>query len=345
MMGKENMAHTEFDPASLEILSEMIPDKGVLFTDLNQSVLFANGCFLKALSCDLEDLKGKSLQSLLVNEVGLEGLIEKKDKAYPAEVELCITDKLSSVKLFMSLTYAGEGGYIFLFNEKADQNVRGFNVTKEADNQVVLINEILGAVGVIETSFKKVAGPAKLALDLITKNAWQLKEMLQGVLKTLVKDLPKGFDVIDFEAILNRHLQLLKIADKRGLIDISFDLDSKASLFFSDPVLVDRLFENLIANCLRFKNSSLSTNISIGLSNWDHKGVMIVVKDDGKGIPIKLRKAFFNKNFTGAHQGKELSHLLNIVHELNGLMTLDSKLDVGTSVTVYLPHFVLDQSG
>ena len=67
--------------------------------------------------------------------------------------------------------------------------------------------------------------------------------------------------------------------------------------------------------------------------------VLLAVRDEGLGIPEKHLKNIFDPYFTTKHRGRGLglATAYSIIRNHNGYLTVDSILDSGTTVYIYLP--------
>jgi CheY-like chemotaxis protein len=69
--------------------------------------------------------------------------------------------------------------------------------------------------------------------------------------------------------------------------------------------------------------------------------VAITVRDRGAGMPMAVRERafepFFTTKETGRGSGLGLSQVYGFVRQSDGFVTLDSEIDRGTEITIYLP--------
>ncbi len=114
---------------------------------------------------------------------------------------------------------------------------------------------------------------------------------------------------------------------------------------FIDPKLIRQLITNLVSNAVKYSTGTVYVNLSIV-----DKIVELSVKDDGIGIPEEdqeqLFQPFHRARNTGGVPGTGLGLLVakNAVELHNGTIRLDSKVGIGTTVTVTFPSFEEDRT-
>ena len=120
----------------------------------------------------------------------------------------------------------------------------------------------------------------------------------------------------------------------------------------ADPRQIRQMFENLLTNA----NEAMSDGgtVKIGIENCvvdGNKGlplgsglyVCIALQDDGKGIPEEILPKIFDPYFStkDTYNQKGMGLGLSICHTIlkrhSGHITVESKVGIGTRVTVYLP--------
>ncbi|HQL41595.1 MAG TPA: ATP-binding protein, partial [Candidatus Omnitrophota bacterium] len=111
-----------------------------------------------------------------------------------------------------------------------------------------------------------------------------------------------------------------------------------------DRTLVEQAFFNLIANAadaiIDKGKITVRTNV-IELIDKRRKEVIVVVEDDGPGIPEEVRTRIFEPFFTTKEQGKGTGLGLSIVYTIlerhGGKISFESEIGKGTKFFVGLP--------
>lgn len=122
--------------------------------------------------------------------------------------------------------------------------------------------------------------------------------------------------------------------------NISFDLNLPDCIISSDEELLQQVWLNIFGNAIKF--SSDSGVISSSLSIYDEK-VYVEITDNGCGMSEDVMSHIFEKFYQGdkSHSndgnglGLALSH--KIIHLCGGKITVQSKLNEGSTFTVILP--------
>jgi PAS domain S-box-containing protein len=120
----------------------------------------------------------------------------------------------------------------------------------------------------------------------------------------------------------------------------------------ADPRQIRRVFENLLINAKEAMVDGGTVNINIkncvidgkeGLPLESGSYIRIALEDEGKGIPEDILPKIFDPYFStkDTYSQKGLGLGLSICHSVikrhRGHISIDSKVGVGTKVTVYLP--------
>jgi signal transduction histidine kinase len=153
-----------------------------------------------------------------------------------------------------------------------------------------------------------------------------------------------GFDMMPEELNLSLTLQTLvkhyrSVAEKKN-IQVHFEAPSKP-LITADRHLINRIFENLFSNAIKFSQNS--RNIFISFSE-EEKFWRVMVKDEGPGISKEDQQKMFTKfqRLTARPTGGESSTGLGLwivktlVEKMSGEVTCESELGVGTTFSVKL---------
>lgn len=188
-----------------------------------------------------------------------------------------------------------------------------------------------------------------LDLDFILEDSADLlQESSQGVerIAHIVADL-KGFSNLDRNneefADLNESLhQAASIIEKQlpPGINIHVNLLPLPSILCL-PGHLNQLFFNILRNAmLAITDAGRPGDIKI-LSEANEEGILIRIHDDGIGMtPEQLEHAFepfYTTRPVGSGIGLGLATARNIVLAHSGRISLDSKPDLGTTVTLFFP--------
>jgi signal transduction histidine kinase len=114
-----------------------------------------------------------------------------------------------------------------------------------------------------------------------------------------------------------------------------------------DHHLLWSIVTNLTSNSLKYSKSGDLIEIASEIKN---NAIIFIVKDPGIGIPDDEQKFIFGRffrarnatNFEGTGLGLHI--IQKYIHLLNGTITFESQLDVGTTFTVVLPVTIVESA-
>ena len=132
-------------------------------------------------------------------------------------------------------------------------------------------------------------------------------------------------------------------------INIQFDTNVEEHIIKCDPTMIERILLNLLSNAIKF--SEKNKNIYVDLKVED-KWVQIEVKDEGIGINDNVKHIIFDKfvqvdkSFTRMNEGSGigLSIVKSMIDLHNGNISVESKVNVGSTFKILLPNECLNDS-
>ncbi len=156
----------------------------------------------------------------------------------------------------------------------------------------------------------------------------------QSVLKPVVLDLNQT--LIKLGPMLQRLL-----GDTTGLL---LSLCEEPAHIYIDPVTLDQVLLNLVINAKDALSESGTVQIETSLSQKDSNEVVLVVRDDGIGMTPDVANRIFEPFFTTKGErggsGLGLATVYGIVQQSGGRISVESRLDEGTTFTLVLPRHV-----
>jgi PAS domain S-box-containing protein len=149
---------------------------------------------------------------------------------------------------------------------------------------------------------------------------------------------------LDLRDIVKSCLRLVKDRAHAGKLTLKTELPADLPQLFADPRAMKQILINLLSNAVKF--TPAGGEITISARRDPNGDFLLGVHDTGIGIAEEdLSKALasfsqvdspMNRKFAGTGLGLPLVRLLTELHD--GTMRLDSKVNVGTTVTVRLPQ-------
>ena len=105
-----------------------------------------------------------------------------------------------------------------------------------------------------------------------------------------------------------------------------------------DRPQIVRIMTNLIKNAIQACENNESPLIKVSIKKMS-KTVRIIVKDNGSGIPLNIRKNILDPNFTtkSGGMGLGLGMVKNLVNSYEGKIDFESKINIGTSFKITFP--------
>lgn len=149
---------------------------------------------------------------------------------------------------------------------------------------------------------------------------------------------------VDMGSLLEDTVASLKFGD-----DVTVDLGREWPIIISSATLLKQIFRNLISNGAKF-NDSKTRRVELGWRTNDDGACEISVGDNGIGIEPQYFKQVF-QIFQRLHTKSEydgtgvgLAIVKKAVKRLGGTIELESRPGKGTTFTITLPPFVLEQA-
>jgi PAS domain S-box-containing protein len=209
-------------------------------------------------------------------------------------------------------------------------------------------NNLLMIIGGNAQTFKRLLDPKLPRAIEAIQTAAKRGESLTRQLLTFARRQHLSPTVVDLNACISNMRTMIE-SSLRG--NIVYDERSQPSVW---PVKVDLAelelaIVNIAVNARDAMPNGGKFSIAIGNVVADHDGadrangefVAVSFSDTGTGIPPDLLSKIFDPFFTTKEVGKGtglgLSQVYGFAHQAGGMVHADSKVGVGTTITVYLP--------
>lgn len=201
------------------------------------------------------------------------------------------------------------------------------------------------------TPLHSIAGLAKLMLEregwppdvvhklsLIVEQTQRLDNVIQNVRKATRLPEPH-FELMTVHKILSDTLPLVEPLIQTNHVTIDVNIDQSIASLYVDRYRIQTALLNIIQNSI----DAMPDGGKITISAEDDratKTIKILIADDGQGIPADLLKKvcepFFSSHKDEGMRGLGLAIVRDIVKAHGGQMEIQSTLDSGTSVILYL---------
>jgi signal transduction histidine kinase len=146
-------------------------------------------------------------------------------------------------------------------------------------------------------------------------------------------------DEIDFNDNIQAVLNALQFLPESK--DMQFNVDVQVKrVFHSEKETIQSILQNLIHNAILYRNRGKNSFVSVSVSEEENH-LVLDVGDNGEGIQEDILphifKMFYRGNQKSKGSGLGLFIVQNAVEKLNGTITVESKLNSGTSFKILLP--------
>jgi signal transduction histidine kinase len=206
-------------------------------------------------------------------------------------------------------------------------------LTRKIKNHNIIDESIDKALERIKSGISRMNGLIHSTLNLARMENGENKIKVEYETFDLKKFI---FDIIEKNSNLamNKNIQILT------------SIDELPSDFYGDSKLLDHSITNIISNAVKYSKNDTTVRI---LAKANDKKVALRVIDQGMGIPkedlANIGQKFFRAKNTLSVAGTGIGIYLtkHFVQLHGGDVTIDSEINVGTTVTVTLPRVSKDQ--
>lgn len=178
-------------------------------------------------------------------------------------------------------------------------------------------------------------------LDVILSEADRLSGLVEDLLdfsRMQSGRLSVHVRLINLITVLTEATDMYIEISKQHKLQMDFVCPEALSKVMGDPDRLKQVFINIIDNAVKYSNEG--GHILVDCHEEDNC-IHIKVADTGVGIPEqdidRVKEKFFKSNTTVRGSGIGLAVADEIIKQHNGLLFLESKEGVGTTVTVVLP--------
>lgn len=205
---------------------------------------------------------------------------------------------------------------------------------------------ILGGVDQLRTILKE---PTTTILDRIDRSGGELLRLVNqmlGLTKAEAGQLslnPIQSDIVFFLRYLTDSFNSLAVSKN---IQLSFNANLKEFSMDFDPEYLQQAVSNLLSNALKFTPSGGRVEIAVQVNNSQ---LLIEVIDNGRGISPQDLPHIFDKFFratqfiennrtlAGEGTGIGLALTQELIQLMNGSISVESELEIGSTFRIYIP--------
>lgn len=211
---------------------------------------------------------------------------------------------------------------------------------------------IISALQAMNFLYKdQITDKIKAYLDKIKQNTYRQVRLVNNLLDITgayagnVKLNMKNLDIIYITKSIVESVGTY--ADQKG-VNLSFESDLNQKIMAMDEEKYERILLNLLSNAIKFTPKDKSIKVKIISKGVN---VRVFVIDEGIGIPKDKQELIFERfgqvdsSYTRQAEGSGigLSLVKLIVNAMGGNISVDSRVDLGSSFCVEIPVLILEQ--
>ncbi len=221
-------------------------------------------------------------------------------------------------------------------------------VAHEINNPLAIINEKAGLITDMFTYKEEYTKDPKLqtTVDSIISSVERCGRITRRLLR-FARHMDVSIQSINLKEIIHEVLGFLGREAEYRSISVSVDVPEDIPEFESDRGKLQQIFLNLMNNAFAALGDGGNMDAKVTRKDADH--VSITISDNGCGIPESdiehVFEPFFSTKTKKGGTGLGLSITYGLVHELEGRIDVQSKIDEGTSFTVTLPLIMTKKGG
>jgi len=196
---------------------------------------------------------------------------------------------------------------------------------------------IVGNLDILAKELGEQARPVQMEIDLILQQVDRIRHIVNR-LSQLARPtrMATNLQEVDVNQLVENTLAIVRHVIKNKEITIRRQLNCKRPVLI-DPYDLEEVLVNLVINATHATGSS--GVVEITTKDWAEKGVVICVRDNGKGIAPEALNRIFDPFFTTDPQrrtGLGLSVSYGLIRHFGGNITVESILGRGSDFYVWL---------
>lgn len=198
---------------------------------------------------------------------------------------------------------------------------------------------ILGNMELILSEMGQKMAPVKFESELIIEQVYRIRTIIESLLQySRTGELSEYMDAININNLIEHTLPLVRHEVETHHVVISLDLNADIPIQIRKQELQQVLI-NLIVNAVQ-SSCSETGQLTIETNNWDEKGVVINIKDNGPGIEEDKLDKVFDPFYTTKQNGTGLglSVSFGLVQRYGGTITVENNPTVGACFSIWLLH-------
>ena len=320
--------------------------EGVILTDEHYRILGINRCACRILQKDTDGLSGMVLSQELP-EARWETITAGRLSDIVTEQKLSLNDRLYQLAVQPVYKDAELYGMLFILDDVTEQEHREqlrreftSNVSHELKTPLTSIS---GFAEVLSTGLFQNDADVVHFGSLIRKEAKRLLGLIEEIMHLTHIEEGKNMKVkgpVILKNIINDIVEFMEPVLQEKEVTVHCTMEDVS--FIGDMGMIRELAMNLIDNAVKYNRPGGHVYVSV---RQEEQHVNLTVRDTGVGIPEDKQKRVFERFYradTSRSQkingsGLGLSIVKHIVEHHHGTISLQSKMQDGTTITVRFP--------
>ena len=206
------------------------------------------------------------------------------------------------------------------------------------------LTSLLGLINIFDRNLPEAEADQRERIGMMKQSVTKLDSFIEDIINYSRNSRTEIEKVdIHFEALVNESLQALKYMEGEHICKINVEVVQMGK-FISDNKRILVNLNNLIGNAIKYRDKSKQNSyVNISIHSDDSKAT-IKVEDNGIGIAEDKQSKIFEMFYRGTKfsQGSGLGMYIvkETLEKLNGTITLNSKINVGSTFAVSIPNLI-----
>jgi len=327
---------------------------GLIITDLQRQINFVNEPGIRILRLPIQELLGKQIDKLFLQEINMEKIIETLKTNAFLSLERTVVKEKHVVLVGMNISYLQSQtgvptGYMIIFQDitegkKLERQYRlqermaaigtmAAGIAHEIRNPLASIR---GSVQLLQSELELNEDQRKL-MEIVLTESTRLDQTIQNFLN-YAKPKQLSTSVEDLKGIVGDMLNFIqKGPECIESHSVEFLASEESFLHEVDSNQIKQVIWNLSINALRSMPEGGKLTVTL---QHDSQGTIILsFRDEGRGIEPERMESIFDpfQNSTTGGSGLGMAIVYRIVQDHHGHILIDSTVRRGTTITVRLP--------
>ncbi len=257
--------------------------------------------------------------------------LEAKVKERTAELERRNSDLQRTVRLLRQTRRQ-----LVLAEKLAALGELTAGIAHEINNPAAVI---LGNLDVLVSELGAQATPVRHEIDLMIEQIYRIKDIVDNLLQYARPESFAGYlTEVDINTLVTETLKLVRHVRAKGEFSIDLNLRAKRSVTINRQEL-QQVLVNLLVNAIHALGAKPG-KIGVYSWDWDSRGVVIEVADDGEGMDEARMERIFDPFFSTRGQGEGtglgLSVSYGLIRRYGGNITVKSTPGQGSRFRIWL---------